>query len=103
MKKVYLNGRKADTAPLKECIEEFLKNTKLNAKFQETRVSAMWEKIVGRTIASRTTELFVKNQVLYLKLNSSSLRSELSMGKQKLVQLINNEIGEEVVKDIVFI
>ncbi|WMJ71748.1 DUF721 domain-containing protein [Cytophagaceae bacterium ABcell3] len=103
MKRIINSGRKADTSPLKECIEEFLKNSPISKRYQETRITSNWERIVGKTIAARTSEIFVKNQVLYLKINSAPLKSELSMAKAKMTQLINNELGEEVVKEIVFI
>lgn len=102
MKKIAFTQRKADTSPLKECIEEFLKSTKIQQKFQETKVTAFWEDIMGKTIASRTAEVFLKNNVLYLRLKSAPLKNELSMAKGKMIDLLNKEMGADTVKDIIF-
>ena len=43
-----------------------------------------------------------KNSTLYVYLSSSVLRSELSYGTQKIISLLNNEIGEKTISKIVF-
>lgn len=58
---------------------------------------------MGIGISNNTSEVNLKGNVLYVWLTSSSLRQELSYGKAKIVQLINEKMGEEVVKKIVFL
>ena len=43
----------------------------------------------------------VKNKTLYVKLSSSVLREELSYGKEKIIKMINEEMGKEVVTKLV--
>jgi flagellar biosynthesis/type III secretory pathway protein FliH len=38
-----------------------------------------------------------------VKLASSVIREELSMGKSKIVNMVNEEIGRVVILDIVFV
>jgi len=56
---------------------------------------------MGSNINSYTTELNLRNKTLYVNLSSSVLRQELSYGKQKIIDLLNNEIGETIINKIV--
>ena len=46
-------------------------------------------------------EVVLKNKTLYVNISSSVLRQELSYGKQKIVELLNKEIGSEVITKVV--
>jgi len=87
---------------LKEVIDELINSYRLKGKLQETRVINSWEKVVGVVFAKHTTHLSIKNRILYIKLDSSVLRSELAMARSKLVEMLNKEVGEKVIEDIIF-
>ena len=80
-----------------------LKAYKINGKVNETKVIESWERIMGKPIAARTTELKFKYKKLYVTLNSAPLRQELAMSKSKMIELLNKEFSERVVEDIVFL
>lgn len=67
----------------------------------ELDIVEAWPEVMGKMIATRTEELIVRNKVLYVKLSSSSLRQELAYGKAKIVDNINEHIGEVYLKDVV--
>ena len=56
---------------------------------------------MGSNVNSYTKEITLKNKTLYVSLSSSVLRQELSYGKQKIVDLINKEIGGKIITKIV--
>ena len=97
------SARRSQATPLKDAIEAFLKTFNLKVKFNETYLVAFWERMMGQTIASRTREIYVKNRILYLRIDSSPLRQELFMAKTKLIDLINKDVGEAVIDDVVFL
>ncbi|MAS52953.1 MAG: hypothetical protein CMD20_07095 [Flavobacteriales bacterium] len=39
---------------------------------------------------------------LLIRLDSAALRNELSFGKSKIVKSLNDELGTEIVKEIIF-
>jgi hypothetical protein len=53
-------------------------------------------------IANRTQDIRLYEGTLYVQITSASLRSELSFAKAKIIQTLNEQVGEELVKDIVF-
>lgn len=96
-------ARRNQAMPMKDAIEAFLKTFKLKSKFNETYLDAFWEEMMGKTIASRTTKLYVRNRTLFLQIDSAPLRQELLLAKTKLIELINKDVGEVVIDDVVFI
>lgn len=87
---------------LKEVIEELINTYRLGGKLQETKVINSWEKVVGGIFAKHSQHLSIKNKVLYVTMDSAVLRSELTLSRSKLVEMLNKEVGEKIIEDIVF-
>ena len=96
-------SRKSQAISVGEGIKELLKFYQLESKFNETFVIANWEKIMGKTIASRTEKVYFRDKRVFVKLSSSPLKKDLILSKQRIIDLINQEIGEKVVEDIIFL
>lgn len=103
LKKPYYSPRKSEVSSLKECIDELLNSYKLKGKLNQTHILASWEKIMGNPIAKRTVQLFFQDNKLFVKLNSAPLKQELSMSKSKIIKLLNEDVGEKLIEDVVFL
>jgi predicted nucleic acid-binding Zn ribbon protein len=90
------------TQSLREVIEAFLKETQLHRKLQERRLVESWYELMGKPVARITSRVYIRKEVLYVQLNSSVLRNELFMMKNDIICRLNDHIGEQVIKDIVF-
>ena len=86
---------------LKEVIGELLKAYRWGNKLDEAKLVESWEKVVGGIIGKHTVNMVVRNKILYVNLDSSVLRSELHLAKSKIIQSLNEEVGKEVITDIV--
>ena len=84
----------------KEQIEGLLKSYKLNAKYEEVKVVESWDKIAGKQIAQKTTKLYIKDEVLYIYLNSAPMKSELRYYKEVIIEKVNTFVGKKTIKDI---
>ncbi len=67
-----------------------------------TRVQAIYRQIMGDYISNHTTRIYLKNDILYLYIDVPSLRHELSLGKSKLLNMLNESIGDGQIKEIKF-
>ena len=65
-------------------------------------VPCLSQQVLGAAVNSYTKELYIKNQALYVQLNSSVLRQELMMNRKILVRRLNDYVGAQVIADIVF-
>ncbi len=95
--------RKSNEFTLKEAIEQLLSTYKMSGKINETRIIQAWEQVCGAMISRHTENLYIKNRILYVKVDSAALRNELSYAKTKLINALNNAVKEEVINDIIFI
>jgi hypothetical protein len=95
--------RKKDSVPIADAVTEMLNSYKIRQKFDEATLLSSWETIMGKTIASRTSTIYIANRKLFLKLTSAPLKKELSMSKSKILDLLNPDKKNPVVEDIVFL
>ncbi|MDR0413671.1 MAG: DUF721 domain-containing protein [Dysgonamonadaceae bacterium] len=70
-------------------------------RLAEYRLTEQW-KAMNPAVSRYTAGLFVKNRVLYVKIQSSVLKSELMMYREQLVARLNREVNRDVIDDIVF-
>ena len=94
--------RKSDTATLKEAINSMMESYKIKGRYEENRLMGSWGTLMGAPIAKRTEKLFVKNKVLYVKLNSAPLRQELTIAKSKVLEIIRRHFDKELIDDVKF-
>jgi predicted nucleic acid-binding Zn ribbon protein len=94
--------RRSKTISLAEAIKDYVKEMNMEGKLNEVGLINSWEEVVGKAIASRTLNIYIKDHVLYVHLNSSVVRNELLMLRQVLIEKLNQKAGTEVIKDVVF-
>lgn len=86
---------------ISDVLKEFVTTYKLHDGIVKVDVKTAWFKLMGNGVVNYTEEVVLKNNTLYVKLTSAVLRDELAYGKEKIIKMINEEIGEEVVKALV--
>lgn len=93
--------RQSNQSPIGEVLKAFIEANRLEAGMDRIDVEQAWKKLMGNGVNSYTQEVVLKGSTLYVKLTSAVLREELSYGKQKITAMINEELGREVVKEVV--
>ncbi len=96
-------SRRPGIKPFKEALDQMIDAYRLRTNFNESYVVAHWEKIMGKTIASRTTRVYIRDATLFLQIESAPLRQELVRAKSKIIELINEEIKTKLIREVVFI
>jgi predicted nucleic acid-binding Zn ribbon protein len=94
--------RSAEEQPLKEIIDKFLKAYAWDGKMKEMDIVTAWPELMGIAVANRTKEIRIQNKKLYLTIDSSVMREELLLGKQIIIDRINEYARQEIVTDIWF-
>ena len=87
---------------LKDAIGSFLKSSRLSGKLANRKIIDGWEKIMGTMIARHTKQISIYDKKLFLHLDSAPLKQELFYSREKIIRMLNEEAGEEVIKEIVF-
>ena len=102
LEKVKRNN-KFETTPVKQAVSDLLKHYKLQGKFGEMDTMHAWRKVMGETVAKRTIELFIKEGVMFVRLESAPLKNELMMAKSQILERLQESTGLDIVEDLVFL
>ena len=94
--------KRNNTEQIGDVLRQFLRQQGLETPLNEYRLVAARKDVVGPVITRYTTNLFIKNQVLYVSLSSSVIRQELMMGREMLIRHLNAQVGSQVIVNIVF-
>jgi hypothetical protein len=82
-------------------LREFIDANKLQPGIDRINARDAWKKHMGNGVNNYTTSVDLRNDTLYVSLSSSVLREELGLGKSKIIALLNEELGRELIKKLV--
>jgi len=91
---------KREVKPLGNVLMQFLRTQGLETPLLQRRLINAWEKVAGTMVANYTTEKYIKNQTLVVKISNPALRQDLDMMRQQLVKRLNEEVGAMIINDI---
>ena len=95
--------RKANDKSLKDAIDQMLNVYKIKRRFDETAVIASWPELVGKPVANRTKELFIRDKKLFLRIESSVIKNELMMMRAQIMDKINEKANGILVEEVIFL
>ena len=91
-----------DAKPLKAAIQQFIRAHRMQGKLDEVDVVKAWGVVFGVFVEKQTRSLRLQlDGKLWVKLDSGTLKEELMMAKGKMVDLLNEELGRPLIKEIV--
>lgn len=86
---------------ISEVLKEYKKEMQIVDKLKEVEIVNAWEKIAGKAIAGRTSNVYIKANTLYVYTNSPVVRNELLMMKEIIKTRVNELAGYDLVKNVV--
>lgn len=86
---------------LQDAMNQFLKNSRLKSGIQAVRIEALWEEIMGKTIAKYTDKIQIIGSTLFITSTIAPLKNELLYQKEIIIERVNEAFGEKIIKDVV--
>lgn len=86
---------------ISDALKEFVETNKLEKGLNKVNVVDAWAKLMGNGVNNYTLSVNLERETLYVQLSSSVLREELSYGKSKIISMLNEELGKEIIKKLV--
>jgi hypothetical protein len=86
---------------LQDAIQQFLQKSRLKSGIQALRIEDVWEQVMGKTVAKYTDKIQIINHTLYITSTIAPLKNELLYQKDKIIERVNEALGEKVVKEVV--
>ncbi len=87
---------------LSEALEEVIRELGIRKSVVSNRARDVWGEAVGDLINANTTLQAVDKDKLIVIVSNDAWRQELSYRKEEILKKINELIGEEAIKDIIF-
>ena len=87
---------------MQDLIKSFIEKNNKTRLYHEQHIVKLWYSEMGDFIVQHTKDVEFKQSVLYVKLLNASLRFELMGRKSDIITKLNQKVGIEIVKDILF-
>ncbi|OFX28338.1 MAG: hypothetical protein A2033_05955 [Bacteroidetes bacterium GWA2_31_9] len=93
--------RRSNTQPISAILKLVFSDLNIEKKLKEVELMNSWEEVTGKFIAAKTKNMYIKNKVLYVSIESSVMRNELILLREGLINRLNEKCGQEVITGIV--
>lgn len=93
--------KKQNDLTLQDAMKSMLREYRLENQVNETRIKAIWGQVMGKTIATYTSNIAVQKNILYLTIVSAPLKQELMYAKDAIRKRVNEAVGEEYIREVV--
>lgn len=85
---------------IKGLLKKMLRENKLQPGLDLIQIKNVWKNSMGPGVNTYTKEISFNKGVLSVTLVSSTLREELSYGKEKIVAMLNEQLDKPIIKSI---
>ena len=86
---------------LGEALNEFLNKSRMKGDIQALRIDAIWEEIMGKTIARYTDKLQIIGEKLIISTTVAPLKNELLYQRDEIIRRVNEALGQKVIKEVI--
>ena len=93
--------KRENTQLIKDVLQEFIIEERLEDGLQRVRIFGAWDLVVGDAGARATTSKFFRDGILYCTINSSIIRTQLYYRKEEIALKINKMLNDNIVSKIV--
>ena len=93
--------KKSNQQSIGAVIKKLLKSQKLEGRLQELDVLNYSEEVLGKNLMKYISDLSFRKGTLIIKVKSAVVRNELSYQKSEIIKKINEQVGNEILKEII--
>lgn len=93
--------KKDNQQKIGDAIKQLFHSYHLDDKVAEVRIRDMWGAIMGAAVKRYTREVRFNKGVLIIYLDSSPLKQDLQFSKDSIIRRMNEELGENMVREVV--
>ena len=86
---------------LGDAIRKFLDESRIKGDIQAMQIEELWEQIMGKTIARYTDKIQIINDTLIITTQVAPLKQELFYQKEKIIQRVNEAMGQKLINKVV--
>ncbi|CAN5251226.1 hypothetical protein BH11BAC6_BH11BAC6_10600 [soil metagenome] len=84
-----------------DALKQFIDKSRLKNGLRAVQIEAIWEEVMGKTIARYTDKIEIINHTLFINTAVGPLKNELFYQKDKIIERINEAMGERFIQQVV--
>lgn len=84
-----------------DAIQQFLNQSRIKGSIQALQIEDAWEQIMGKTIARYTESIKIIDKTLFITTSVAPLKQELIFQKSKIIQRVNEALGQKVISEVI--
>jgi hypothetical protein len=84
-----------------DALKQFLNKSKLKNGIRAVQIESVWEQLMGKTISRYTDKIEIINSTLFIRTSVGPLKNELVYQKEKIIERVNEAMGEKVIQSVV--
>lgn len=92
---------RSEFQPIGEILNQLLKLNQLENKVFADKIAEIWQQTLGDEITLATQNICLKDGILYIELQSPSLRQDLMMQRSFILNALNLRLGKKVISQVV--
>jgi predicted nucleic acid-binding Zn ribbon protein len=84
-----------------DALKEFMDKSRMKPRLTEVRIQENWEQMMGKTISRYTENIQLIDGKLMITTTVAPLKQELNYSKDKIIKLVNEMLGERLVREVI--
>lgn len=88
---------------LGDALKIFLDKSRLKGSIQALQIEDVWAELMGKTIARYTEKIQIHGHTLYITTTVAPLKQELQYQKAKIVERVNEALGQNTIREVVIL
>lgn len=82
-----------------DALVTYLRESGLEQSVLEVQIEDVWNQVMGDVVTRLTRSVEVRDGVLYVRVNSAALKTQLFENRFELVRKLNEAVGANVIRD----
>jgi len=82
-------------------LNDFINQEKISDGIFNVKINEAWKKSVGKNVYKYTKSFNLKDNILYIEVDNPILKQEILYSKQKIIDMLNEEINEKIIDKII--
>tara|TARA_B100000989_G_scaffold57253_1_gene38813 strand:+ start:609 stop:902 length:294 start_codon:yes stop_codon:yes gene_type:complete len=95
--------RNNETNSIKAVLNSFFNQKQINQGVVNSKIGIAWRKTAGKQLFKYTQDIYLKKHTLFIRVNNPMLKEEISYSKNKIIELINCELKQDIIEKIVLL
>ncbi|MCC5916351.1 MAG: DUF721 domain-containing protein [Cryomorphaceae bacterium] len=84
-----------------QVISQIIRENGWEERIHKQELYLAWDEVMGPAVAKRTESIYLKGRRLFITINSAPLKHELNMQRTRIVEILREHTGRDLVDHVI--